>query len=118
MAGLYLANTDPINDPPEDGIWFESADGTGEVDLVISVSDSRTVASGICTLTDDTYVTLGYYWDGIKTVHYFVNDIEVGSIGVGTSLPDVVTSLSFGFENGEAVANTMTVDYIGAWMER
>jgi len=119
MAGIHIVNADPRNAAPTDGVWFESDDETGQVDLVIVKDSSRTVASGICTMIDDTYVSLGYYWDGVTTVHYFVNDVEIGSIGVGTSLPDdEYLALSFGHENGEAVANTMTVDYIGAWMER
>ena len=119
MLGLWIYNADPRNAAPTDGIYFNSDDATGDVDLIIVKNSSSTVASGICTMTDDTFVSLGFYWDGVSTIHYFVNDVEIGSIGVGTSLPDdQYLPVAWGNEGGEAGAQTFTIDYIGAWMER
>jgi len=122
MLGLHIVNADPRNAAPTDGVYFNSDDETGDVDLIIVKGSSSTVASGVCTMVDDTFVTLGFYWDGVSTIHYFVNDVEIGSVGVGTSLPDdEYLSLSWGIEAGAAgAAGTyrMFIDYIGAWMER
>ena len=118
-AGLYIDNDDPYNANPDDGVWFESGAASNEVDLYITKGGSDTISAGVFTTTDDTYLTIGYYWDGVDTIHYFKNDVEEGSVGVGTSLPDdAPCALSFGIENGEAAANIMHIDYIGAWMER
>ena len=119
MLGLFIENTDPRAAAPSDGIWFESVDATTDLDLIITKNSSNTTASGIHTMVDNTFVAIGFYWDGISTIHYFINDVEIGSIGVGTSLPDdEYVSLVWGNENGEVGAQTMTIDYIGAWMER
>ena len=88
VIGLHIVNTDPRNAAPTDGVYFNSDDATGDVDLIIVKNSSQTIAAGITTMTDATWVSLGFYWDGVDTIHYFVNDAEVGSVGVGTSLPD------------------------------
>lgn len=118
-AGLYINNEDPIASNADDGVWFESATTSTDVDLYITKGGSDTVVAGAFQCVSGTYLTLGFYWDGIDTIHYFKDDVLEGSVGVGTSLPDDATcAISFGLENGEAAANAMHVDYIGAWMER
>jgi hypothetical protein len=118
VLGLHITAVDPIDTAPTDGIWFQSDDGDGNIDIHIVKDSVYTTASVIATLSDDTYVTVGYYWDGVNTLHYFVNDVELGTLSAGTLPDDETLALSFGAQNGEATANTMTIDYIGAWMER
>lgn len=118
MLGVYIAATDPIDTPPTDGIWFQMDDGDENIDLHIVKNSIYTSASVVGTISDTTDVTLGFYWNGVDTIHYFVNDVEVGTLSSGTLPDDEYMALSFGTQNGAAAAKTMTVDYIGAWMER
>ena len=118
MVGIYITATDPIDTPPTDGIWFQSDDGDANIDLHCVKNSVYTTASIIGTLVDATDSTVGFYWDGIDTIHYFIDDIEVGTLSSGTIPNDEYMAISFGCQNGEAVANTMTVDYIFAAMER
>lgn len=118
VLGLHIIDTTPTASDPSDGIWFGSDDGDSYVDLHVCKGSSETETEEIASLVDDTYISLGFHYDGKAKVEYYVNDAYVGS-SVVTNLPDdEALSLSFAFGNGEAVANTMTIDYIGAWMER
>jgi len=116
FLGLHIVNTDPVNSAPTDGVYFELTGGVINCQVrKDSVSSTETLAA---TFGDDTFIVLGYYWDGVDTVYVFVNDTEVVTIG-STNLPDdEYLAVSFGVENEEAAANTLEMDYIGAWMER
>jgi len=118
MVGIHITATDPLDTAPTDGIWFQSDDGDGDIDFHIVKDSVYTTASAISTMTDATDVTVGFYWDGVDTIHYFVDDVEQGTLSSGTIPDDEYMAISFGCQNGEAVANTMTVDYIMAAIER
>lgn len=120
ILGVHLVQTDPVDTAPTDGIWFrvDETDTDGAIDFHIVKNSDYTSASNIATLTDDIYTTVGFYWDGVGTVHYFVNDVELGTLPSGTIPNDEYMPVSFGCQNGEGVANTMTIDFIGAWLER
>lgn len=116
FLGLHIANTDPVNAAPTDGIYFELTGGVINCQVRKNgVSSSETL---IATLGDDTFIELGYYWDGVGLVNVFVNDAFVVSIGNGNLPDDEYLALSFGVENEEADTNTLEIDFIGAWMER
>jgi len=117
--GLHIVNTDPVNAAPTDGVYFKTTTATADISLVCVKDSVSSVASGLGTLGDDTFVSVGFYWDGVDTIHVFVDDAEVATVTPGTTLPtDEYLAVSFGVENGEAAANTLEIDYIGAWMER
>jgi len=117
--GLCLVNTDLRNAAPADGVWFTSDDGTTDIDLIIAKNSSQVKVSGIGTWADTTWISLGYYWDGVDAIHYFVDDVKKGEVYVGTSLPDdEYLTVTISNETGEATANALSIDYIGAWMER
>ena len=64
-----------------------------------------------------TDVTLGMRWDGVDTVKFFVNRLEVNEIS--TNLPDdELLSVTYALQNGEAVAKTATIDYLYLAQER
>jgi len=64
-------------------------------------------------------LSVAWYYDGKSSVKYFVNDVHKGTLdGSSTYLPDTELTISFGIQNGEAVAKIMTVDYIFAAKER
>lgn len=118
VIGLQVTDTTPLD--ATDGIYFIKADGSTSVSAVCrknatTGSTSLTAA----TIASDTFVTLGWYYDGKASVHVFVNDAQVGTLdGSSTYLPDTELTVSFGVQNGEAVAKTMTLDYILASKSR
>jgi hypothetical protein len=117
FIGLHITNTDPVNAAPTDGVYFESTGGA--VSFVVRKNASSTTEASIATLGDDTFVSLGFYWDGVNKFHVFINDVEhTATVGSGTLPDDEYLAVSFGVENEEAATNTLEIDYIGAWMER
>jgi len=119
VFGLQVVDTTPLD--VTDGIYFLKADGSTSVSVICrkNASTGSTSASAIATLANDTFITLGFYYDGEGRVAYEVNGNVVGSLDASSSyLPDTTCTVSFALQNGEAVAKTMTVDYIFAAKER
>lgn len=115
VMGLQITDTTPL--AVSDGIYFQKDDGDTNIDFYVTGSSSSSSLAGIGTLANATDITLGFYYDGVSKVYAYVNDIEVGSVGI-TNLPSTELTISFAIQNGEAVAKTMTVDYILAVRER
>ena len=115
VIGLQVIDTTPLD--ATDGIYFQKDDGDALLDIYCrkNATTGSTSASGIHTMVDDTYVIVGWYYDGDVTLQYFVNDVRIGSLSASSSyLPDTELTVSFGIQNGEAAAKTMSIDYIFA----
>ena len=116
VVGLQITDITPLD--VTDGVFFIKADGAATVDFLVEKNNTATTASAIATMANDTYIRLGFYYDGSSAVQYFVNGTYTGS-SVTTNLPDDEDlTVTFAIQNGEAVAKTMTVDYIYVAKER
>ena len=119
VIGLQVVDTTPLD--VTDGVYFLKADGSTAVSVICrkNASTGSTSASSITTLANDTFVELGWYYDGDSKVYYEVNGNVIGSLnGTSAFLPDTTVTVSFALQNGEAVAKTMTVDYVYVAKER
>ena len=119
VFGLQVVDTTPLD--VTDGVYFLKADGSAAVSVVCrkNASTGSTSASSIATLANDTFITLGFAYDGEGKVAYEVNGNVVGSLDASSAyLPDTTCTVSFALQNGEAVAKTMTVDYVFVAKER
>lgn len=116
VMGLQITDTTPLD--VTDGIFFQKDDGDANLDFHVEKNNTATSATAIATVADDTYLTVGFYYDGDSAIKYYVNDAHIGTSAT-TNLPDdEELTISFGIQNGEAVAKIMTVDYILAAKER
>lgn len=121
IIGLQITDTTPL--AVTDGIYFRKDDGDALLDFVVMKDSTATTATGIATVVDDTYLTVGFYYNGVDAIYYYAgtdskNPTLLGKSAV-TNLPDdEELTVSFGIQNGEAVAKTMSVDYILASKER
>ena len=116
VIGLQITDTTPLD--VTDGVFFIKADGAATVDFLVEKNNTATTASAIATMANDTFIRLGFYYDGASAVQYFVNGTYTGS-SVTTNLPDDEDmTVTIAIQNGEAVAKTMTVDYIYVAKER
>lgn len=117
VFGLQITDTTPL--AVTDGVYFRKDDGDAYLDIV-SIKDSvATTATAIATLANDTWVAIAFEFDGYQSIHYYVGGVKKGTLTVTSTLPDdEELTVSFGIQNGEAVAKTLSVDYIGAWKER
>lgn len=116
VIGLQITDTTPLD--VTDGVFFIKADGAATVNFLVEKNNTATTASSIATMANDTYIRLGFYYDGSSAVQYFVNGTYTGS-SVTTNLPDDEDmTVTIAIQNGEAVAKTMTVDYVYVAKER
>lgn len=116
VIGLQITDTTPLD--VTDGVFFQKDDGDTNLDFYVEKNNTASTATAITTISDDTYVVVGFYYDGVSAVHYYANGSKLGSLPT-TNLPDdEVLTISFGIQNGEAVAKTMSVDYIEVLKER
>lgn len=118
--GLVIVDGTPFD--ATDGIFFMKDDGDANIDVYVrkdatTGSNSKTA---IATLAAATQTILSFYYDGAGTLFYGVNGSMVGSMSASsTYLPDATNlTVSMALRNGEAGAQTLTVDYILAAMER
>jgi hypothetical protein len=114
--GLQITDTTPLD--ITDGVFFIKADGSTSVSFVVEKNNTATTTTAVATMANDTFITLGFNYDGGSSIQYCVNGVVVGT-SVTTNLPDDEDlTISFAIQNGEAVAKTMTVDYILCSKER
>ena len=118
VFGMQVVDTTPLD--VTDGIYFLKADGAATVDIICrkNATTGSTSAASITTAVSDTFIQLDWYYDGAGYLFYAVNGTVSGSLSVADYFPDTSVTMSFAVQNGEAVAKTMTVDWVGVWQER
>ena len=117
VMGLQITDTTPL--AVSDGVYFMKDDGDTNLDFHIEKDGTDTTTAAITTLADDTFVTVGFFIDpNTSQVSYFIGEAEPVGV-VNTNLPDdEELTVSFGIQNGEAAAKTMTIDYVNVICER
>ena len=97
-----------------DGIYFRSVDGTGVTNFVIE-KNSVESSTAACTMADDTYVTLEWFWDGpAGYVYAYVDGALVATIAeTDASFPnDELLRLSVEYLTGDNSANTCKIKWL------
>lgn len=116
VMGLQITDTTPL--AVTDGIYFQKDDGDTNIDLHVTKDSTSTSSTAIGTNVDNTYIKVGFYYNGKDKVIGFIDGVAKDSLAT-TNLPDdEVLTVSFGLQNGEAAAKVMSVDYIFAAKER
>lgn len=116
LMGLQITDASPFD--VSDGVFFVKADGAATVNFLVEKNNTATTASAVATMANDTFIRLGFWYDGVSKMVYFVNGVILGALAV-TNLPDDEDlTISFAVQNGEAAAKTMTIDYIFCAKER
>lgn len=112
VFGLQVVDTTPLD--VTDGIYFLKTDGAATYSVICrkDATTGSTSASAVGTLVSDTFVVLQWYYDGAGTLYYGANGALLGSLSVASYFPDTGMTVSFALQNGEAVAKTMTVDWV------
>ena len=75
------------------------------------------LVTGVATAADDTYLELGYYFDGVDLLVYSDNVVvaRVSAPVIGTNIPSV--DLGPVMQITPTATDTLTVDYISASVE-
>jgi hypothetical protein len=115
FIGLCITDTTPLVATDRIGLQLDTTDATwqciSEKDSVETKTDSGVDA------VNATYNRIGMYWDGVNTVKFFVDRALVATHT--TNIPDdEELAITIHHQNGDAVADTMTIDYIYCAAER
>jgi hypothetical protein len=103
-----------------DSLGFRKSDGSTTLQ---SLSEDNTVetTNTHLTMADDTYVTVGFYWDGISRVFFYSGSGESRTL-VNTHTTTIEQTnklaLTLCLQNGDGNARTLTVDYVYVALER
>jgi hypothetical protein len=116
VVGLQITDTTPLD--VSDGVFFIKADGSTSVSLLVEKNGTATTTSSVATMANDTFISLGFYYDGASSIQYSVNGVVTGTSVTTNLVDDEDLTVTIALQNGEAVAKTMTVDYVFVAKER
>lgn len=116
VFGLQITDTTPL--AVSDGVYFRKDDDDANLDFVVIKNSTATTATAFATLSNDTWTTLSFYYDGDNAIHYYKDDVRIGQSVTTNLVDDEELTISFGIQNGAAAAKTLSVDYIFAAQER
>lgn len=117
VIGLAITDTTPLD--VTDGLFFIKADGSTTLTFRAEKNNTASTVT-TATLADDTYFTVGFAYlpngddnQGGAVLDVFYNDVRVGSLTTFTNFPDdEELTITFGIQNGEAVAKVLSLDYL------
>lgn len=115
VIGLQIADTTPL--AVTDGVYFLKVDGSTTLNLLVT-KNSTSTTTAVATMANDTYVEVAYYYNGNDTIFVYLNGNRVGQSVATNLVDDEELAVSFGIQNGEAVAKTMSIDYILVYFDR
>lgn len=111
IVGLCITNTALLGGMT-DGIYFRKVDASATVSALLEKNSTETSTTAL-TLVADTYTVLEIFFDG-TTAHFYVDGTQLTD-PVQTNLPDdELLTPSIEFLTGEAVAHTLTIDWMVA----
>lgn len=116
VIGLQITDTSPL--AVTDGVYWRKDDGDANLDFVVIKNSTATTATAASTAVSDTWMTLAFYYDGKASIAYYKDNVQLGTSVTTNLVDDEELTISFGIQNGEAVAKTMSVDYIFVAKER
>ena len=117
LMGLAITDSTPLD--TADRIGFEVLGDTsaGNIKVLAEKNSLETNSDTQKDLADNTYVRLGFHFDGANTVTYYVDRIKTNTIT--TNIPDDVNlTITMHYQNADAIADTLTVDYLYVAKER
>ena len=115
IIGLHSTDTTPLDATMR--YAFVTADGAATMNFNSDNNTTDSDSSTVLTLADDTYVTVGAYYDGVTTIKLFADDVLATTM-TDITVPAAEMAVGFGYWNGAAGAETADVDYILVAKER
>ncbi len=109
VIGLQIADTTPL--AVSDGVYFLKADGSTTMNLLVTKNGTSTTTAA-ATMVADTYVELAFFYNGNDAIEIWLNNNRVANSVTTNLVDDEELAVSFGIQNGEAAAKTMSIDYI------
>lgn len=131
-VGLQISDTSPIASAPTDAFYFLKTDGAATMTFKVGKNSSYTTSSTVATMVSDTFMTVGFAYNGktyvditTPTLTYYVFEVYVDEVKVAdvnvlstNVCEDEFMTPFIALQNGEAVAKVLTIDYFLAAKER
>ena len=115
VFGLQITDTTPL--AVSDGVYFRKDDGDAYLDFVVIKDSTASTATAAYTM-DTSYHNLEAYYDGGYYFTAYVDGVAVAKLALTNMVDDEELSLSFGIQNGEAVAKSLSIDWIWVIQQR
>lgn len=120
VFGLVLTDTAPL--AHTDGFVFTKADGSAALAFAATKNSTTSTVSAVATLANDTWTKIEAFYDGGGSGGKWrikVDGVPSGKLAVTSNFcDDEELAVTFGIQNGEAVAKILSVDFIDIWKER
>lgn len=116
IMGLQITDTTPL--AVTDGVYFRKDDGDTDLDCVVIKDSTATTTTVASLLANDTYIKLGFHYNGSNAVKFYANNALIGTSVTTNLADDEELAISLGIQNGEAVAKVLSVDKIKVVSER
>jgi|LakMenEpi03Aug12_release.lakeMendotaPanAssembly.Ray.scaffolds.fasta_scaffold173228_2 hypothetical protein len=118
FVGLVIKTaTDPAGTAPTDGTWFQLTEGSATLTLKVSKNSTAT-STNVGTVSDDTFLDVAYYYDGVSGIDIYLNGTYVATSATTNLCDDEELAVFMAIQNGAAGNDYLTVDYIYAAQER
>lgn len=114
IVGLIQTTTTPLT--VTNGVYFSKAAASTSLTLKATASSTTSTVTA-ATMADDTFITIGWHYNGSSLIQVYINGNRVASVPT-TNLPSSALNLTIAESNGTAAAITTTVDYVVASTER
>lgn len=115
FLGLGITDTTPLD--TSDRIGFQINDGNASILCKSEKNSTESSDDSAVDAADGTYVRLSFHYNGAGKVEFFVDNALVATHT--SNIPDDENlCLTMHLVNGEAVAKTLTVDYLYVAQER
>ena len=113
-VGFMTTDTTPL--ATTDSVGFRKVAASSSI-LALTEDNTTETTTAVGTLADATYVTLGFYWDGINKVRFYVDRALKATHATNIEQTNKL-ALTISMTNASAAADTITIDYIYVAMER
>jgi hypothetical protein len=100
-----------------DSVGFRWVDESAAVTAVTEDNTSETTTSSVHTWVAAAYATLGFYWDGVSAVRFYVNRALVATHTANIEQTNQL-ALTVTMQAGAAAVDVMDIDYLYVAMER
>ena len=115
IIGLHSTSTTPQAATMR--FLFESVDASAAMYFNVDDNTTDVDSATVVTLADDTFVTVGAYYDGVSTIRLYANDVHTATMR-DVDIPGAEMAFGFGYINGAAGAETAGFDYLMVSKER
>ena len=116
VMGMQITDTSPL--AVSDGIYFRKDDGDANIDCVVIKDSTATTVTAASTASDDTFMVLSWLYNGDGNFSFYKDAVLIGGAPTTNAPDDEELTVSFAIQNGEAVAKSMSLDYIMVAQER